>query len=132
MAQEISTFLMFDGRAEEAVNFYVSLFPGAHIVSIQRYGSSQGAFEGKVLTAVFMLGGQRFMCSDSTVKHDFGFTPSVSLFVNVESEEDLDRLFASLSDGGKVLMPLSNYGFSRKFGWLNDRFGVSWQLNLPS
>jgi predicted 3-demethylubiquinone-9 3-methyltransferase (glyoxalase superfamily) len=65
------------------------------------------------------------------VSHGFTFTPSLSLFVDCESEADLERIFAALSEGGGVLMPLGNYGFSRRFGWVNDRFGVSWQLNLP-
>jgi predicted 3-demethylubiquinone-9 3-methyltransferase (glyoxalase superfamily) len=70
------------------------------------------------------------MCIDSPAQHAFSFTPSFSLFVECASEEELDRMFAALLEGGQALMPLGNYGFSRKFGWLNDRFGVSWQLNL--
>ncbi len=65
------------------------------------------------------------------MKHEFGFTPAISIFVDCESPEELERLYTMLSDGGEVLMPLDNYGFSTKFGWLNDRYGVSWQLNLP-
>ena len=71
-----------------------------------------------------------FRCTDSPPVHDFTFTPSFSIFVDVASAEELDRLFAGLSEGGAVLMPLDEYGFSRRFGWVNDRFGVSWQLNL--
>ncbi len=82
------------------------------------------------MTATFSLGGLTVMCSDSWVKHAFTFTPSVSLFVNCPTEDELDRVVAALGDGGEMLMPLDNYGFSRKFAWLNDRFGVSWQLNL--
>ena len=62
--------------------------------------------------------------------HDFGFTPSVSLFVECQDEAELEKLFAELSGEGRVLMPLGDYGFSRRFGWCNDRYGVSWQLNL--
>jgi predicted 3-demethylubiquinone-9 3-methyltransferase (glyoxalase superfamily) len=72
------------------------------------------------------------MCIDSPVKHNFTFTPAMSLFVDCADEAELDTLFAKLSEGGQVLMPLDNYGFSRKFGWLADKFGVSWQLNLPN
>ena len=68
-------------------------------------------------------------CIDSPIKHAFTFTPSFSLFVECESEAELDAAFARLSDGGSVLMPPGNYGFSTKFAWVNDRFGVSWQLN---
>ena len=71
------------------------------------------------------------MCSDSFVKHPFTFTPSISNFVTCSSEEELDNLYEKLNEGGQALMPLNNYGFSKKFGWVNDRFGVSWQLNLP-
>jgi len=65
------------------------------------------------------------------VKHQFTFTPSISLFVDCDSETELEELFSRLSAGGAVLMPLDNYGFSTRFGWVNDRFGLSWQLNLP-
>src|SRR3712207_9218650 len=82
-------------------------------------------------SATFSIAGQVFRCFDSPPVHDFTFTPSFSVFVDVESAEELDRLFAGLSDGGKVLMPLDAYDFSRRFGWVVDRFGVSWQLNLP-
>lgn len=130
MTQKITTFLMFEGKAEEAMNFYISLFPGSSIVSISRYGKEGPGQEGSVVQAVFSLGDQRFMCIDSHVKHQFTFTPSVSLFVQCESDEEIDRLFARLSENGAILMPLGNYGFSRKFGWCADRFGVSWQLTL--
>ncbi len=70
------------------------------------------------------------MCIDSYVKHGFTFTPAISLYVNCKSEEEINDLFAELSKGGQVLMPLDRYPFSDKFGWVADRFGVSWQLNL--
>lgn len=70
------------------------------------------------------------MCIDSPVKHGFTFTPSISLFVECESAAELDGAFQQLAAGGQVLMPLDDYGFSARFGWATDRFGVSWQLNL--
>jgi predicted 3-demethylubiquinone-9 3-methyltransferase (glyoxalase superfamily) len=70
------------------------------------------------------------MCMDSNVKQVFTFTPATSLFVSCATEEEIDRLFAKLSQGGQVLMPLATYPFSPKFGWVADQFGVSWQLNL--
>jgi predicted 3-demethylubiquinone-9 3-methyltransferase (glyoxalase superfamily) len=73
---------------------------------------------------------QQVNCIDSPVKHAFTFTPSISLFVDCESEAEIDDLFSKLSAGGQVLMPLDNYGFSTRFGWVKDRFGPSWQLNL--
>ncbi len=81
--------------------------------------------------AHFDLNGHRLMFSDSYAKHEFTFTPSISLFVDFASGEELDSAFAKLANEGRVFMPLDNYGFSRRFGWCSDRFGVSWQLNLP-
>jgi predicted 3-demethylubiquinone-9 3-methyltransferase (glyoxalase superfamily) len=130
MATRVQPFLMFQGKAEEAVNFYLSLFPRSELIDIVRYGAAQAGVEGLVMKAVFSLDGQRVMCIDSIVKHDFTFTPAFSFFVDCESEEEIGRLSAALSNGGTVLMPLGEYGFSRRFTWLNDRYGVSWQLNL--
>ena len=84
------------------------------------------------MQATFTIAGQTFMAIDSAMKHDFTFTPSMSLFVDCADEAEIDALFAKLSEGGKVLMPLAAYPFSRKFAWLSDRFGVSWQLNLAN
>lgn len=131
MARKITTFLMFEGVAEEAMNFYVSLFPGSEIRQIERYGLGEPGPEGTVKKATFALLGQEFLCIDSPMKHAFTFTPSVSLFVDCESEAELESTFSQLSAGGAVLMPLADYGFSTRFGWVNDRFGLSWQLNLP-
>jgi predicted 3-demethylubiquinone-9 3-methyltransferase (glyoxalase superfamily) len=129
--QKINTFLMFEGKAEEAMNFYLSLFKGSSVISITRYGPNEAGPEGSVMHAAFSLNGQSFMCSDSYVKHKFTFTPSISVFVNCDSREEVDHLFAELSKGGGVMMPLDSYPFSDRFGWVADRFGVSWQLNLP-
>ena len=126
----IRPFLMFEGKAEEAMNFYVSLFPNAKILDIKRYGPNQPGPEGSVMKASFSIGNQTILCTDSFVKHGFSFTPSFSFFVDCASEEEISRLSASLSEGGATLMPLGEYGFSRKFAWVNDRYGVSWQLNL--
>ncbi|WP_411107162.1 VOC family protein [Streptomyces sp. cmx-4-9] len=130
MPQKITTFLMFEGRAEEALDFYTSLFEDSEVVDITRYGADGPGEEGKVVRATFALAGQRFTCIDSYVQHAFGFTPAVSLFVECDTDEELERLYAALADRGEELMPLGSYGFSARFGWVNDRFGVSWQLNL--
>lgn len=129
--QKITTFLMFEGQAEAAINFYLSLFPNSEIVSLNRYGANEAGAEGTVQHAIFALNGQEYMAIDSPVKHGFSFTPAVSLFVTCDTEAELDKLFAGLSEGGQVLMPLNNYGFSKKFGWTNDKYGVSWQVSLP-
>ncbi|RSM68652.1 VOC family protein [Kibdelosporangium aridum] len=123
---------MFEGKAEEAMTFYTSLFDDAEIVSISRYGADGPGKEGSVVQAIFTLAGQQYMCIDSPAAHAFTFTPSVSLFVNCADEAEIDRLYAALSEGGGVLMALGDHGFSKKFGWINDRFGVSWQLNLAA
>ena len=130
MARAVLPFLMFDGVAEEAMKAYVSLFGDSEITHIERYGPGEPGAEGTIKRAEFTVSGQRLMCIDSPIKHDFGFTPSMSLFVECENEEELDHAFVQLSAEGTVLMPLGNYGFSAKFGWLNDRFGVSWQACL--
>ncbi|MCM3584900.1 VOC family protein [Mesobacillus maritimus] len=125
-------FLMFqDGKAEEAMNYYISIIDDSEIISIARYGANEAGDEGSVMQASFSIKGQEFMCIDSNVKHQFTFTPSFSIFVTCDSEEEIDTLYQKLIDGGQALMPIGDYGFSQKFGWLNDRFGVSWQLNLP-
>ena len=128
--KKITTFLMFEGSAEEAMTFYMSVFDDAEIISIMRYGADGPGEDGSVQQATFSIAGERFMCIDSPMKHEFTFTPSISLFVQCESEEELGRLYAALAENGTELMPLGNYGFSTKFGWVSDRFGVSWQLNL--
>ena len=128
--QKVTTFLMFDGKAEEAMNYYISVFEQAEIVSIQRYRANEAGAEGTVAHAIFSFYGQMFMCMDSNVKHDFTFTPSISLYVACATEEEIDRLFAKLSQGGAVAMPLMAYPFSDKFAWVADKYGVSWQLNL--
>ncbi len=132
MRPTITTFLMFEGQAEEAMNLYVSLFKNSSVTGIKRYGATGPGKEGSVMQAKFLLNGREFMCIDSPTKHDFTFTPAISLFVDVDNEGELDLLFMKLSVGGQVLMPLGSYGFSRKFGWVSDKFGVSWQLNLPN
>jgi predicted 3-demethylubiquinone-9 3-methyltransferase (glyoxalase superfamily) len=127
---QITPFLMFEGRASEAMSLYLSLFPDASVISMDRYGEGEPGAAGTVRHAVFSLAGQRMMCIDSPVAHGFTFTPANSLHVSFEDEADLDRVYGALSEGGAVLMPLGAYPFSPKYAWLNDRFGVSWQLSL--
>lgn len=131
MAVSVTTFLMFEGKAEEAMTFYVSVFPGAEVTRLERYGPDGPGAEGTVYQGAFTLNGQAFRCFDSPVPHAFTFTPAISIFVDCADEAELDRLYAALSEGGQVMMALADYGFSKKFGWTADRFGVSWQLNLP-
>lgn len=131
MTQKTTTFLMFqNGDAEEAMTFYISLFDDAKVVHVERFAAGEPGPEGKIKHATFTLAGQEYMCIDSEPVHAFTFTPSISIYVACDTEEEIDRLYAALGEGRQALMPLGSYGFSTKFGWVNDRFGVSWQLNL--
>ena len=130
MAHKITMHLMFEGAALEAMNFYVSLFADSAVQHVAKYGPGEHGAEGSVKLASFTIAGREFLCIDSPVKHGFTFTPSMSIFVECEDEAELEAAFDRLAEGGAVLMPLDNYGFSTRFGWVKDRFGVSWQLNL--
>jgi predicted 3-demethylubiquinone-9 3-methyltransferase (glyoxalase superfamily) len=119
--QKITTFLWFDKNAEEAMNFYTSIFPNSRIVSIKRYpagpleGPMQG-MEGKVLTGVFELDGQRFMALDGGPV--FKFSEATSFYVECETQEEVDEFWSKLSAHPE----------SEQCGWLKDRFGLSWQI----
>jgi predicted 3-demethylubiquinone-9 3-methyltransferase (glyoxalase superfamily) len=132
---ETTTFLMFcgphKGQAEEAITFYISLLKNSEIIAMDRYGANEAEPKGTVRLARFSLAGREYMAIDSAREHNFTFTPAFSIFVTCESEAELETLYEALLAGGAALMPLNNYGFSRKFGWVNDRYGVSWQMNLP-
>jgi predicted 3-demethylubiquinone-9 3-methyltransferase (glyoxalase superfamily) len=130
MAQEINPFLMFANGAEAAMNFYLSLFPGAQIESLVRYDATGPGPEGSVKQATLSLLDRKFEFFDSPVRHAFTFTPAISFAVACESAAEVDRLFAALSDGGQVLMGVDAYPFAKRFGWVNDKFGVSWQLRF--
>jgi predicted 3-demethylubiquinone-9 3-methyltransferase (glyoxalase superfamily) len=128
---KVTPFLMFTGRAQEALDLYMELFDDAEVVAARRYGSDGVGAEGTIEHATFRIGDQVLMAIDSPPVHAFDFTPSLSLFVACENEEEIDRLFAGLSQGGTVMMELSTeYPFAAKYAWLSDRFGVSWQLSL--
>ncbi|WP_411766160.1 VOC family protein [Winogradskyella sp. A3E31] len=129
--EDIATFLTFqDNNAENAMNFYVEIFENSRILNLQRWGKEGPGEEGRIMHATFNLNGSQFMCSDSPPIHQWGFTPAVSNFVECKSLSELEILFSKLSKNGTITMPLNNYGFSQRFGWIIDQFGVSWQLNL--
>lgn len=130
MAEDrVTTMLMFAGRAEEAIRFYTGLFPNSSIESIERYGPDfpQGP-AGQVVHARFTLSGQPVMAMDSAVEQPFTFTPSTSFFVTCDSGAEVDRLYHPLAGGGRVMMELGAYPFATRYAWVEDRFGVSWQL----
>ncbi|MEM9077515.1 MAG: VOC family protein [Bacteroidota bacterium] len=136
-----TTFLTFVGeqcgKAKEAMEFYTSLFPKSKIVSITKYAKGEpGGTPELIKYGVFTLNGTEYRVSESNYDHKWSFSPGVSLFVDSDSEEDIETLFGKLMDNeGMVLMPLDNYemgdyGFGKKFGWVQDKYGISWQVNL--
>lgn len=125
---QIATMLMFAGQAEEAIDFYTSVFDDSSVEFMEHYGPEYPGPQGQVVHARFRLNGQLLMAMDSAVEHSFTFTPSTSFFVTCPSEAEVDRLFSALSEGGSVMMALDTYPFAAKYAWIQDRFGVSWQL----
>ena len=126
--QNIAPCLWLDQNALEAAEFYCSLFPNSGIDCVTHYAEDSVFPIGTVLTVRFSLLGQEFV-----ILHGgpvFQLNPSISLFVDCETEAELDTLWAKLTEGGFVMMELGAYPFSKKFGWVQDRFGLSWQLNL--
>ena len=126
--QKITPFLWFDDQAEQAIEFYTSIFKNSKIGSVTRLSDEVPGPKGKVLTATFQLAGREFMALNGGPQ--FTFSPATSFFVLCQTEEEIDELWARLSQGGKVFMELGKYPFSQKFGWVEDRFHLSWQLNL--
>ncbi|MEM8768157.1 MAG: VOC family protein [Pseudomonadota bacterium] len=119
------------GKAEEALTFYTSVFPDSEILSLEHYTADDAPeVVGNVKMAQFTVRGSPAMAMDSSLNHAFTFTPAVSWFVECDSAAELEDACARLSDGGAFLMPLDDYGFSQRFAWVEDRYGVSWQLNL--
>lgn len=123
-------FLMFQGQCEEAINLYLSVFKNSKIISLTRYEEGGPGKVGDIAEGVLSINGQQFLCNDSPIQHAFTFTPSISVFVECDSENELEDAYEKLLVGGQALMPLDNYGFSKRFGWVQDKCGVSWQLNL--
>lgn len=130
--QKITPFLWFDHQAEEAAHFYTSVFRDSRITAITQYGSgtaaASGRPEGSVMTVAFRLEDQEFVALNGGPV--FEITPAISFFVNCETEHEIDELWKKLTEGGSVLMKLNNYPFSEKFGWLKDKFGLTWQLMI--
>jgi predicted 3-demethylubiquinone-9 3-methyltransferase (glyoxalase superfamily) len=130
--QKITPNLWFDDNTEEATEFYVSTFDNTKLGTISRYDAAAaeaaGQLEGSVLTVDFELDGQKFVALNGGPA--FTFNPVISFIVNCSTETEVDKLWEQLSDGGEVLMPLDAYPFSDRYGWIQDRYGVSWQLIL--
>lgn len=114
--QKITTFLWYDDKAEEAANFYISLFKNSKITSVSRYGDAGPGPKGSAMTVSFQLEGQEFTALNGGPHYKF--TPAISLFVNCETQEEVDRLWGALSAGGR----------KDRCGWLQDKYGLSWQI----
>lgn len=117
--QKITPFLWFDGKAEEATNFYVSIFKNSKIVNVTRYGEGGPGPKGMVMSAIFQLDGQEFFALNGGPQ--FTFSPALSFFVNCETQQEVDELWEKLSEGGQ----------KDRCGWLRDKYGLSWQV-VPS
>jgi len=116
LVKKITPFLWFDGNAEEAANFYVSVFKNSSVGRVKRYGDAGPRPKGTVMSIEFQLDGQDFIALNGGPQ--FTFTPAVSFFVNCETQEEVDELWEKLSEGGKTLL----------CGWLQDKYGLSWQI----
>ena len=114
--QKITPFLWFDGKAEEAMNFYVSVFKNSKVGRVTRYGEAGPGQKGTVMSATFQLDGQDFFALNGGPQ--FVFTPAISFFVNCETQQEVDELWEKLSEGGR----------KDRCGWLKDRYGLSWQI----
>jgi predicted 3-demethylubiquinone-9 3-methyltransferase (glyoxalase superfamily) len=114
--QKITPFLWFNDQAEEAVNFYTSIFKNSRVGSITRYGEAGPGQKGKVMSATFQLAGQEFMALNGGP--EFTFSPAISFFVTCKTQEEVDEFWEKLSEGGE----------KQKCGWLKDKYGVSWQI----
>src|SRR5437879_229929 len=114
--QKITPFLWFDHQAEEAMNFYVSIFPNSRVVGVSHYGDEGPGPKGTVMVANFELDGQEFMALNGGPQ--FTFSPAISFVVNCEMQEEVDRFWEKLSQGGQT----------NRCGWLTDKYGVSWQV----
>jgi predicted 3-demethylubiquinone-9 3-methyltransferase (glyoxalase superfamily) len=113
---KITPFLWFDNQAEEAMNFYISIFKNSRVLSISRYGEGSPAPQGLLISATFELDGQPFMALNAGPQ--FPFTEAISFFVNCETQPEVDELWAELTEGGE----------EGKCGWLKDKYGLSWQI----
>lgn len=142
-AQKLTTFLAFPRDAEEAINLYTSLFDDGEVLSVIRARADEpGWAEGTLQHAVFSLAGQQFMCinmpppgargNDHASWDQYSFSPAMAIYVQCGTDSEIERLYAGLSEGGETIMKPGSWGFSEKFAWVKDRFGVSWRLNLSA
>lgn len=139
--QKLTLFMVFKEDAEEALDLYTSIFKDAEVLQVVRAREGEpGCVPGELQHVRFSIAGQEIMFINTPRPgnpnramadwDDFEFTPAMAIYVQAESDDEFDRLYAALSDGGTVRAPVGRFGFSPKFAWVDDRFGVSWRLNL--
>lgn len=132
MSTQLTVQLMFQGQANQALTLYADVIPGFTLIRKDLYGPEGPGKEGSVHDAIFAIGNTTVHCIDSPVDHEFDFTPSTSLCLLLDDRAMVEKVFTALAEHGTTLMPLDDYGFNPCFGWLQDRFGVSWQIALNS
>jgi len=128
VSEKIVPFLWFNDNAEEAMNFYISIFKNSKALNISRYLEDSRRPKGTVMAATFRIEGHTFYALNAGP--EFTFSPSNSFYVSCKTLPEIKRLWEKLSEGGSVMMELNKYPFSERYGWLQDKFGVSWQLIL--
>lgn len=126
--QKITPFLWFDGKAKEAATFYTSVFSNSKIVTMKPWPEGSPFPSDQIMNATFELNGQQFYAFDAGPM--FKFNPSISFYVVCETMEETDSIWQKLAEGGNVMMSLDKYDWSEKYGWLQDRFGISWQVSF--
>ena len=131
MAKSIGFHILFqNGLARQASERYSETFDNHALDRLDLYQGDGDGPAGQVKNADFRVNGQRFVCIDSPIQHEWDMTPGIAPFIECDRDAEMERLFDALADGGKVHMPLGAYGFGRRFGWVEDQFDVAWLLNI--
>ena len=120
-------FITMQGQAKDVLDFYQAVFPGFEMISLQHHSEPH---QNLIMLAVFSIDEQEIMISDSFITHDWEINPGISFFINLDQEEQLHELAEQLGANGNFHMPPGDYGFSKLFAWVEDQFGVNWQLNI--
>ena len=120
-------FITIQGQAKDALDFYQAVFTSFEMISLQHHSEPH---EKLIMLAVFSVDEQEIMISDSFITHDWEINPGISFFINLDQEEQLHELAEKLGANGNFHMPPGDYGFSKLFAWVEDQFGVNWQLNI--
>ena len=123
----VRPFITVEKISQDVLDFYETVFPDFSLISLKHHAEPHNEL---VMLATFSIDNQEIMISDSFVSHEWKITPGISFFMDADSEQQLQSLADKLSANGKVHMPAGNYGFSKLFAWVEDQFGINWQLNF--